>query len=113
MDEAAINAVRARMNFPDFMLPITDARAFDDESVWLQLVTEPDEPHRWVVLDAKGTVRGKVELPAGAWPHWTDGQTVFAAVPNELDVPWLVQYRITPGEGVPARAATAAGRSGS
>ena len=97
-DDAAINAIRARMDFPEFMLPVVTARALDDESVWLQLVTEPEEPHRWVVLDDEGEVRGRIELPARSWPLWTDGNTVLAAVPDELDVPWLVRYRITAAE---------------
>lgn len=94
MDDATINALRARMEFPEFMLPVRGARSFSDESVWLQLVTEPDAPPRWVVLDGDGEVQGHVELPQQSRPLWTDGQTILASVPDEFDVPWLVRYRM-------------------
>jgi hypothetical protein len=94
MDEAVVNAIRARMNFPEFMLPVMSARVIGDESVWLQLTTDTDVAPRWVVLTPQGDVVGEVELPPQSRPLWSDGEIIWAAVPDDLDVPWLVRYRI-------------------
>jgi hypothetical protein len=66
-----------------------------DESVWLHWMGEPGAPERWIVMDPDGRVRGSLELPPKSRPLWSKGDLLWASVPDDDDVPWLVRYRIT------------------
>jgi hypothetical protein len=90
----AVSAIREKMNFPAVQLPVERSWLAQDESVWLRRAGEPGRPVRWVLLDSLGTLRGQLELPANVRPLWSRGDILWAAVPDDLDVPWLVRYRI-------------------
>ena len=94
VDDAVVNALRAAMEFPEFQLPIRYPWLADDESVWLRRVDEGDVA-RWIVLEPDGRVRGELRLPPNARPLWYRGDEMWASVPDEMDVPWLVRYRIS------------------
>lgn len=89
--------LRAELDFPDYRRAISHPWLADDGSVWLRL--EDPEPSRshWVLLDAEGMPRGELDLAPGARPLWNEEDVVWVSEPDELDVPWLVKYRIEGG----------------
>jgi hypothetical protein len=50
-----------------------------------------------VVLDPEGFPRAAIELPSQVRPLWASGETLWAVVPDELEVPWVVRYRMRGG----------------
>lgn len=92
-DETLVNVVRAELDFPAFRKPIDDTWVANDGAVWLARPPS-DSSRTWVVLDRDGAVRGAVQLPARARPLWSRGAIMWASVPDEMDVPWLVSYRV-------------------
>jgi hypothetical protein len=86
--------IRAAMEWPPFRQPFMFAWVGRDGSVWLTRAVPPGEPAGWFVLEADGTPRGHVELPPRARVLWAEGDVVWASVPDDFDVPWLVRYRL-------------------
>jgi hypothetical protein len=93
MGEEAIRAVRDKMRFPEYQLPLETAWISNDESVWLSRPTS-GQSRKWFVLSSEGHLKGIVELPSLARPLWNRGDTLYASVPDEADVPWLIRYRV-------------------
>ena len=94
VDALVKSRLRAEMDFPAFRLPVQYSWLGADEGVWLRRTTDPGYLQHWIVLDAQGRLRGEVELPENARLLWCGGDVAWAAVPDDLDVPWLVRYRI-------------------
>jgi hypothetical protein len=94
VDDAVVNALRAALKFPEFQLPVRYSWLGDDESVWLRREYAGDVA-RWILLDPDGRIRGELHLPPNARPLWHRGDEMWASVPDEMDVPWLVRYRIS------------------
>jgi hypothetical protein len=90
-------ALRGAMDFPPYRQPISYAEVGNDHSVWLFRDDFESDVDRWIVLDPDGTPRGELGLPASTRLYWMEGDRVWAVVPGEFDVPWLVRYRIRPG----------------
>lgn len=86
--------LRDRMRFPEFRLPIERSWVAQDGSVWLKRPEGADLLAQWVVLDPDGAPRGTVRLPDNANVVWHRGDSLWAVVPDELDVPWLVRFRL-------------------
>lgn len=96
-DESALrNAMRAAIAIPTYHAPVSHARPGEDDSIWLRLEETADSLLTWLVLGGDGTPRARTRLPARATIYWTGGDEIWAAVPDDLDVPWLVRYRLTP-----------------
>jgi|GEM_PF-697689 len=93
--EAIAGAMRAAMDFPEFRLPVHDGWLSNEGALWLLRESDVGSPtSRWIVLDVEGMPRGELELPSSVRPLWARGDTLWASVPDELDVPWLVRYRL-------------------
>jgi hypothetical protein len=93
-DDAVRNRLRAEMSFPPYRLPVDQAWIADDGGVWIRRADIGGEAARWILLSSDGEPRGVLELPGAARMLWSRADTMWAAVPDELDVPWLVRYRI-------------------
>ena len=89
-------AVRDHAELPAFLPPVASARTSEDGGIWLRRTSAYHPTHRWLLLDSEGTPRGHLELPANVTISWSSGEVFWAAVPDDLDVPWLVRYRIEP-----------------
>lgn len=85
--------IRENVVIPEFKEPLVRAWSGQDGSLWLLRNTETPTKD-WIVLDADGTASGRITLPRGANPEWSSGDVVWASVPDSLDVPWLVRYRL-------------------
>jgi len=95
--EATVPSLRNAMEFPEFKLPIEYPWLAQDESVWLRLSHADPATARWLILDPEGRPRGQLELPSNMRIRWSRGDTFWAVEPDELDVPWLVRFRLSPG----------------
>jgi hypothetical protein len=97
-DPLTVRAIREKMNFPEFQSTITSAWVAQDEGLWLRRVANGDIA-RWVILDAEGLPRGGLTLPANSRIVWSRGDSFWAVELDELDVPWLVRYRLRANDG--------------
>jgi hypothetical protein len=88
--------LRDRMSFPDFQLPIQSSWVSQDGSTWLRRTGLNEVQARWAILDPGGNPRGELQLPANARVVWNRGDSFWAVLPDDFDVPWLVRFRIEP-----------------
>ena len=95
--QAIASRLRDAMDFPTFKPPLVSVWLGQDESIWLRRRTDDGAPASWVVLDSRGNPVGQLELRAGSRPLWVGENVLWAAVPDENDVQWLVRYRIRAG----------------
>ena len=82
------------MDFPEFQMPIETAWAGGEGSVWIAYQLTLSDTTTWVLLDPDGSTRGRLDLPSSTRLLWHRGDTLFASVPDDLDVPWLVRYTL-------------------
>jgi hypothetical protein len=93
LDEIA-GRIRSEMRFPELKRPMGNAWVANDGSLWLNRQDRGDGVARWVLLDVEGFPTAELELPSNVQPLWASGDTFWASVPDALDVPWVVRYRI-------------------
>lgn len=87
--------LRAEMDFPAYRVGLDYSWSARDG--WLLLRFSEGEAASmatFVVVDAAGGIAGRFDVPKGVRPLWTDGTTLWVSEPDELDVPWLVRYRM-------------------
>jgi hypothetical protein len=96
-DPLVVRTLRGKMDFPEYRPAIEFVWMANDESAWLRRHSAADVS-RWILLDVDGLPRGEVVLPRGARPVWARGDAFFTVELDELDVPWLVRYRIAAPE---------------
>jgi hypothetical protein len=97
--EVARNQLRAAMKFPPYRQPVSHAWIDQDERVWIHRDDGETPTSRWIILGRDGDVLGQLVLPATLRLHWSRGNELWGALPDELDVPWLVRYRLDLGRG--------------
>lgn len=94
-DPAAMEAIRAAMDFPEFRLPFRYIHLGDDGAPWILRGDTEYRSDHWLVLDPDGLPVGNLELPRQVQVLWSRGDTFLAAVQvGEYDTPWLVKYRM-------------------
>jgi hypothetical protein len=92
---AAQAAIRARLRYPEFQPAVNATRLGNDGSIWLRREDDGADTFRWLVLDGNGRPVGNLDLPRrGFRIAWVYASTIWAAVLDDMDVPWLVRYRI-------------------
>jgi hypothetical protein len=91
---AAATAVREAMVLPPFQPVVSAIRVGDDEVVWLTREEDPAAPPELVMIGADGRPLGVVASHPKTTLHWSSDETVWATVLDELDVPWLVRFRL-------------------
>ena len=94
-EAAVVNRIRAAMDYPEFQQPVERALAGEDGSVWIAFRPVLADSVTWILLRPDGEPRGRLELPQRVRILWHSGEVVYASVPDELDVPWLVRYRLS------------------
>lgn len=86
--------LRSSMEVPEYHVPVSAAVAGASGSLWLRREAVDAPAHEWLLLDPDGTLRGRTELPAGAMVRSAGGDVLWVSVRDELEVPWLVRYRL-------------------
>jgi hypothetical protein len=85
-------ALRDVLEFPDFLPPVTHGRLVEGE-VWLRREhTQGD--YRWTILGGDGRAIGELTLPRAFTPLVFRRGELWGVETNEVDVPWVVRYRI-------------------
>jgi hypothetical protein len=83
----------AAQQLPKFKPPVTDVVAGSDGRVWIRR-EETGGPAAWVVLDSQGNTIAQLTLPATFTLKAADATHVWATITDELDIPYVVRYRI-------------------
>lgn len=78
---------------PSFRTPVEDLVVGRDGSIWIKETTLA-ETARWLVFDGGGGPVGRVELPTAFELMEADGERLWGMETDELDVPYLVRFRI-------------------
>jgi hypothetical protein len=93
---AAIRDHLQRENWvPSTMVPVTDLVVGQDGSIWLRREdAERGQPVRWEVLSSTGDHVGAVTLPSQQTVKQASGDVLVATELDELDVPYVIRYRI-------------------
>ena len=94
VDPAAVEQLRAAMAFPELRPATTWGQADEDERVWFRRYEPPGPTSHWVLLDREGLPLGQLELPSAFSLMWSSGSTFWGVEPDDLDIPWLVRYRM-------------------
>lgn len=81
---------------PPYEPPVTDLVVGRDGTIWLRREVLGRSTARWLVLDEDGRMTASVELPVGLDVLQAQRNAVWGVVEDELDVPYLVRYRIGP-----------------
>jgi hypothetical protein len=85
--------LRGALDVPSFLPPVTRVRLVGDE-LWLRREDTYGRPWRWTVRDRHGMPIGQIALPRTATPRIFESDRIWVVEPDELDVPWVVRYRI-------------------
>jgi hypothetical protein len=91
----ALTALRRSLPLPKFAPPISMARVDQDGTLWLRREDDGGPSFEWILLGPGGEPMGRLDLPREVTVQWRDGDAVWASVPDELGVPWVVRYRLT------------------
>lgn len=93
--EAAERGIRRAMYLPPYRPPVTALVPGRDGTVWLRR-EEPDPGASavWNVLDESGRVLAIATVPPGVEVLAADRRHVWGVVHDEMDVPFIVRYRI-------------------
>ena len=92
--QAGREAMRKAISLPDFQPGIRSATAGSDGSLWLRSENAASADVRWLLLNPEGVPRGVITTSRSATLREADGTGAWFVEPDELDVPWLVRYRI-------------------
>jgi hypothetical protein len=97
--EVVARYLRGAMEFPEYQLPFEYPWLAQDEGIWMRRTEEGSSSTvRWALLDPQGRPRGQLRLPRNLRVIWNRGDTFWAVEPDEYEVPWVVRFRIRPGE---------------
>jgi hypothetical protein len=90
-------ALRSGDGIPAHLPPVTAAASGADGSIWLRREETPGRTVRWDVLDRNGVLQATLRLPRGVTVETVAGDVLVGVELDELDVPYIVRYRIVKG----------------
>lgn len=82
---------------PQFKPLITGLVLGKDGSVWLRRQATSGAGISWLVIDSEGEPTGQVDLPTSVQVQVVDPPYIYGWETDELDVPYVVRYRIAAG----------------
>lgn len=87
-------AIRDVLHIPRFLPPIAGVVVSREGEAWLRREDLPGDSVQWNVLSPAGDVRAVFPLSKGMRPILIEGDVLYSVERDELDVPYLVRYRI-------------------
>ncbi len=90
----AIRAIRNALYQPDYVPPVTDVVMGRDATLWIRREVFPGDSIAWNVLDELGNTVGLLTLPKRLRVRQAQRDFVWAVALDELDVPYVVRYRV-------------------
>lgn len=84
---------------PSFKPPVTDMVLGKDGSIWLRQQPDSRGTVTWLVLGVQGEATGRVQLPARTDLHVIDPPYLWGTETDELDVPYVVRFSLSPNQG--------------
>ena len=93
-ETAAEEAVRGAMRIPEYFLPVARAEYSESGELWLKREDLPDADQTWWVIGDSGDLVARVTLPMRFDPRLFRADDIWGVMPDELDVPYVVRYRI-------------------
>jgi hypothetical protein len=87
-------AARKALYLPRFFVPVTGAMFDSEGRLWLLREDDPGRPRIVDVIDSSGRLVDRMALPIGAQIKWAGRDVLWTLERDELDVPYLVRYRI-------------------
>lgn len=79
---------------PEFRPPVAAMVIARDKSIWLSLGPDDQGAADWLVLDVSGEPVARTSLPSDAEVLLVDPPLVYARGRDELDVPYLLRFRV-------------------
>lgn len=79
---------------PEFRPPVAEMVVAQDKSIWLSLGPDEQAAADWLVLDPSGEPVARTTLPSDAEVLLVDPPLVYARGRDELDVPYLLRFRV-------------------
>lgn len=92
--DAVAARLREAMSFPSHQPPIQGYWPGNNGWIWLEREDMGGPEREYVVLDADGQPLGRIIVPRNTTIAWSDATTLLVRERDELDVQWLVKYRI-------------------
>lgn len=93
-------AVREAVRLPRFHPPVAEMVVGRDDTIWLRRDGGVEPVATWLVLSPTGEPVARVHADVGMRLLTADLEHVWGSVTDELDVPYLLRYRIEgPGGG--------------
>lgn len=86
---------RESLYAPPFHPPVSQVVLGRDGSVWLRREDTGEDRIDWLVLGPAGELEGVASLPKGLRVLEADRRTAWGMERDELDVPYIVRYRLT------------------
>ncbi len=97
--EQAATWARRSLYVPKYHPPVSDMIIGQDGSIWLRGESLPDSMAEWRILSSDGKAVGQVHLPSRFGIMAATLHTLWGSELDELDVPYIVRYRIVPKDG--------------
>jgi hypothetical protein len=88
--------LREHLYIPRYLTPITSLVLGRDGTIWLRREETGSKTVWWQVLDPGGQVIASLRLPSDLSVYYADRTQLWAVERDELDVPTLVRFRVTP-----------------
>lgn len=86
--------LRDHIRLPAVLPPVSAVVLNADGSAWLRRGERNLETVDWLVLDPQGLIRASLTLPIGFRNPTVDGERVWGVVRDDLDISYVVRYRI-------------------
>jgi hypothetical protein len=92
--EEAERVYRREVRAPAYRPPVRSAYLADDGRIWMEWAVRAGTPARWMVLNQRGELLASFAVPALLDVRAIHGDDVWAVETDDLDVPYLVRYKL-------------------
>lgn len=89
--------MRATHTVPEYEPPVSALVMGDDGTIWLRREAIGRETVTWWVLDERLERIAELRLPAALQIRYADRERIVGLLPDEMDVPAIVRYRVRRG----------------